>query len=780
MTSPLTRNNVAEDASFANFDRRIALSFGALILALMVTVLLAGGFYYRGIAEREQDKLSALVTQILAKSVNRISFSGKYHSRLLLEEIARDEPGIRYILVADRQGNVQASSDPARNDTRLDPEAMHAASAVLTGTPRKIRTLRIGDEPIREITMPYLSGLDNGIAGVIQVGLSDRTRSTALQQGLLYAEVMVLLLMLVGMAVTRRISRRFGRPVVQLANDLSATLQAIPDLLFELDQEGRYLKVMAARDMLLAMPKTSLLGRTVREVLPQEAADTVHRALAAANEAGNAYGFEISLQLADGTRWFELSVAKKPVGAGEAPHYIVLSRNITERKRAVEEIHTLAFYDPLTRLPNRRLLQDRLQQAQAASVRSAHYGAVMFIDLDHFKTLNDTKGHDVGDLLLQEVAQRLQASVRDGDTVARQGGDEFVVILESLSVDADDAVTQAGFVAEKLRTRLGRAYQLGGHEYHSTPSIGVTLFQGHGERVEDVLKHADTALYQAKSSGRNAIRFFDPDMQADLEAHSEMVGNLRHALQHRQLRLYYQTQVNSARQVIGAEALLRWESPQHGLVPPVRFIPLAEESGLIVPIGLWVLQTACEQIRAWSDSEVTRTLQLAVNVSARQFRQPDFVEQVQQVIQATGIDPRRLKIELTESLVLDNVDDSIAKMRALKAIGIGLSMDDFGTGYSSLSYLKQLPLDQLKIDQSFVRDLVSDPNDAAIVQAIITMGQAFGLNVIAEGVETEAQRAYLDRHGCHAFQGYLFSMPVPIEQFSVAPTESPAWADTPA
>jgi diguanylate cyclase (GGDEF)-like protein/PAS domain S-box-containing protein len=777
MTSPLTRNNVAEDASFANFDRRIALSFGALILALMVTVLLAGGFYYRGIAEREQDKLSALVTQILAKSVNRISFSGKYHSRLLLEEIAQDEPGIRYILVADRHGNVQASSDPARNDTRLEREAMHAAGAVLTGTPREIRELRIGDEPIREITMPYLSGLDNEIAGVIQVGLSDRARSEALQQGLFFMGALILLLLVIGIVVTRRVSQRFGRPVVHLASDLSATLQAIPDVLFELDQAGRYLKVMAARDMFLAAPKEALLGRTIRDVLPQEAADTVYLALATAHEKGSAYGFEISLPLADGTRWFELSVAKKPVAAGKTPQYVVLSREITERKRAVEEIHTLAFYDPLTRLPNRRLLHDRLQQAQAASVRSGHYGAVMFIDLDHFKTLNDTKGHDVGDLLLQEVAQRLQSGVRDGDTVARLGGDEFVVILESLSSDADEAVTLAGLVAETLRTCLGQPYQLEGHEYHSTPSVGVTLFQGHGERVEDLLKHADTALYQAKSAGRNTIRFFDPDMQADLEAHTEMASNLRHALHHRQLRLYYQTQVDSAQRVIGAEALLRWESPEHGLVSPAQFIPLAEETGLIVPIGLWVLETACAQIRKWSEDPTTHGLQLAVNVSARQFCQPDFIEQVQRVISAAGIDPRNLKIELTESLVLDNVSDSITKMHALKAIGIGLSVDDFGTGHSSLSYLKQLPLDQLKIDQSFVRDLVTDPNDAAIVQAIITMGQAFGLHVIAEGVETESQREYLDRHGCHAFQGYLFSKPVPIEQFSVSPREWLACAE---
>lgn len=759
--------SMAEGQSFANFDRRIALSFGALILALMVTVLLTGGAYYRGIAEREQDKLSTLVTHILAKSVNRISFSGKYHSRLLLEEIARNEPDIRYILVADKQGKVSASSNPSRNDTQLDQAALAAARLVLSGKPREIRSLVLGDEPIREITLPYLSGLDDGIAGVIQVGLPDHTHSSTSRQGLLFMGAAVLLLTVIGITVTRRISRRFGRPVVQLASDLSATLQAIPDLLFELDLAGRYLNVMGRHEDRLSAPKEVMLGNAVSDFLPGDAADTVMCALASADASaqGSAYGYEISLPLASGVRWFELSVAKKSVAPGETPRFIMLARDITERKQAENEIHNLAFYDPLTQLPNRRLLQDRLQQAQAASVRSEHYGALMFLDLDHFKTLNDTKGHDIGDLLLQVVSQRLQRGIREGDTVARLGGDEFVVILDSLSADPDEAATQSGIIAENFRITLGQPYQLKEHEYHSTPSIGVTLFQGHAERLEDLLKHADTALYHAKSAGRNSVRFFDPGMQADLEARTEMIGNLRHALHHQQFRIHYQIQVNRERQAIGAEALLRWESPQYGLVSPAKIIPLAEETGLIVPIGLWMLETACEQIRAWSSHPVTRDLILAVNVSARQFRQSDFIEQVQQVIEAAGIDPTRLKLELTESLVLDNVADSIIRMQALKAIGIGLSMDDFGTGYSSLSYLKQLPLDQLKIDQSFVRDLATNPADVAIVQAIITMGNAFGLSVIAEGVETEAQREYLNRQGCHCFQGYLFSQPVPIAQF---------------
>jgi diguanylate cyclase (GGDEF)-like protein/PAS domain S-box-containing protein len=765
MISPRYKPAANEQQSFANFDRRIALSFGALILALMVTVLLAGGFYYKNISEREQDKLSTLVTKILAKSVNRISFSGKYHARLLLEEIVNDEQDIRYILVADKQGNILASSAPSRNDTQLDKGAQTIADKVLSGIPRKIRETEINGEPIREITVPYLAGFDNAIAGVIQVGITDRTRLLAWQYGMLYMAALVFVLMIVGVLVTRKIGRRFGRPVIHLANDLSATLQAIPDLMFELDQNGRYLSVMSARESLFLVPKDLLPGHTVKEVLPAQAADEILMALETANVKGRVYGIEISFLVADELHWFELSVAKKTVASGEMPRYIVLSRDITERKRAGDEIHQLAFYDPLTLLPNRRLLQDRLKQALAGSARNALWGAVILVDLDDFKTLNDTKGHDVGDLLLKKIARRLHEEVRDGDTVARLGGDEFVVVLESLSVTAEEAANQAGRVAEKLRFALGQPYQLEEHEYHSTLSIGVTLFNGQTERLEDVLKHADAALYQAKSAGRDTIRFLDSGMQADLEKRTEMISRLRHALELQQFRLYYQTQVDSAQKVIGAEALLRWESSEYGLVSPAQFIPLAEETGLIVPIGLWVLKTACDQIRMWSKNPLTRELKIAVNVSARQFRQTDFIQQVQQIIRSSAINPENLKIELTESLVLDNISDCITKMHALKALGISLSIDDFGTGYSSLSYLKKLPLDQLKIDQSFVRDIVIDPNDAAIVQAIITMGQAFGLNVIAEGVETEAQRAFLDAHGCHTFQGYLFSKPVPIELF---------------
>jgi diguanylate cyclase (GGDEF)-like protein len=461
--------------------------------------------------------------------------------------------------------------------------------------------------------------------------------------------------------------------------------------------------------------------------------------------------------------WLSISAVTSPDGCVD--HYVGTFSEITQNKEAEAEIHRLAYYDPLTQLPNRRLLYDRLGQALASSKRHGRHGAILFMDLDNFKTLNDTHGHDVGDLLLTEAALRLIGAVREGDTIARLGGDEFVLLLEDLSENVEEAAIQVSLVGEKVLAAIASPYVLKGIEYICTISIGISLFYNHCESVDDLLKHADLAMYHAKKGGRNGLRFFDPAMQAALVERSALESDLRYALERQQLRLYYQIQVNSASHVIGAEALLRWEHPQRGLVAPDQFIPLAEETGLILPIGLWVVQMACAQIKAWSGSAVTSDLQIAVNISPRQFRQPDFVKQVQQAISDTGINPARLKIELTESLALDNMGDTVTKMNALIAQGIGLAMDDFGTGYSSLTHLKQLPLDQLKIDQSFIRDLAIDPNDAAIVQAIITMGRSFGLNVIAEGVETEAQRELLDKYGCRAFQGYLFGRPLPVTEF---------------
>jgi diguanylate cyclase (GGDEF)-like protein/PAS domain S-box-containing protein len=446
-------------------------------------------------------------------------------------------------------------------------------------------------------------------------------------------------------------------------------------------------------------------------------------------------------------------------------HYVAVFRDISERKKSEQMIHRLAFYDSLTLLPNRRLLLDRLQQALAASARNNQYGALLFLDMDHFKNINDTQGHAMGDQLLIEVARRLQACVREGDSVARLGGDEFVVLLEGLSSKADEAGTQTRLVAEKIHRELGQPFILKDYECLSTASIGISLFNGRLESAEDLLIHADVAMYQAKAGGRNAIRFFDPQMQTELDASASLEKDLRQALEKQQLRLYYQIQVDNLRRPTGGEGLLRWDHPERGLVAPMQFIPLAEDTGLIMPIGLWVLQTACAQLKQWQNSPLTRDLTLAVNVSAKQFHQADFVSQVQRVLQQNGARPSLLKLELTESTVLGNVEDTISKMREIKTLGVSFSMDDFGTGYSSLQYLKRLPLNQIKIDQSFVRDITTDSNDATIVQTIIAMTKALGLDVIAEGVETEAQREFLDSRGCHAFQGYLFSKPVPLDEF---------------
>ncbi|MBK5970018.1 MULTISPECIES: bifunctional diguanylate cyclase/phosphodiesterase [Thiorhodovibrio] len=443
------------------------------------------------------------------------------------------------------------------------------------------------------------------------------------------------------------------------------------------------------------------------------------------------------------------------------------AQDITARKKHEEQIRNLAYYDPLTELPNRRLLFDRLGHALMTSHRSRQYGALMMLDLDRFKAINDTLGHDVGDRLLIEAAQRMAASLREGDTISRLGGDEYVVLLEDLGTDEQAAANMTEMAAEKVRVALNAPYALTSAKpaYYCTPSIGLTLFYGHDISIEVLLKQADVALYQAKDAGRNTARFFNPAMQKTIESRMALETALRQALLKGELQLYYQPQFDQNGCCFGAEALLRWHRPDHGLVSPLEFIPLAEETGLILPIGQWVMDTACAQIKAWESDEHTRRLSMAVNVSARQFHQPDFVAQTQASLEVSGASPRRLKLELTESVVLENAEEVVSRMEQLKALGVSFSMDDFGTGYSSLSYLKRLPLDQLKIDKSFVRDIATDPSDAAIVRAILAMSQSLGLEVIAEGVETEEQRMFLRDNGCHVFQGYLLGRPKPIDEW---------------
>ena len=440
-------------------------------------------------------------------------------------------------------------------------------------------------------------------------------------------------------------------------------------------------------------------------------------------------------------------------------------RDISARKRSDEKINDLAFFDPLTRLPNRTLLLDRLQQAMIVSTRNSSYGCVMFLDLDHFKTLNDTLGHDMGDLLLQQVAQRLTDCVREGDTVARLGGDEFVVVLENLHANPADAANLAQEVGEKILAALNRPYALGDVEHRSTASIGASLFFGAQETSENLLKQSDMAMYKTKEIGRNGLQFFDPAMQTAILERASLETELRRAISGNQLVLHFQPQVVGDGRAMGAEVLVRWQHPQHGLMSPSEFIPLAEETGLILPLGHWVLQAACEQLARWATTPATQHLILAVNVSAHQFRRPDFVDQVLATLANSGANAQRLKLELTETLLIDDVPSVIEKMFILKAKGVCLSLDDVGTGYSSLAYLKRLPLDELKIDRSFVRDILSDHHDASIAKTIITLVQSLGMNVIAEGVELEAQREFLSAAGCHTYQGFLFCMPLPVVAF---------------
>ena len=463
-------------------------------------------------------------------------------------------------------------------------------------------------------------------------------------------------------------------------------------------------------------------------------------------------------------RWLTISAVKNETG--EVTNYIGSYYDISKLKHAEEKIQELAFFDQLTGLPNRVLLIDRVRQALNANIRNKSYGALLFIDLDNFKTLNDSLGHHMGDMLLKNAAQRISHCVRADDTVARFGGDEFVVLLANLGTQkAKAAALQAEAIGEKILAAFTEVFQLDTYEYPCTPSVGVTLFSPEDRNVDELLKRADLAMYDAKAAGRNGLRFFDPAMQTMITARAALETDLREDLKKERLLLHYQPQVDHEGKLLGSEALARWPHAQKGMISPSEFIPVAESTGLILPLGALMLKIACRQLARWSADPATERLTIAINVSALQIRQKNFVEEVRAIIEQTGANPHRLKIELTESTLVSNVDDVIAKMDKLKAIGIGFSLDDFGTGYSSLSYLKRLPLDQLKIDRSFVKDVLVDSNDAAIAQMIIALSKSLGLSVIAEGVETEEQYAFLAQHGQLNYQGYLFGRPLPSEDF---------------
>jgi len=541
----------------------------------------------------------------------------------------------------------------------------------------------------------------------------------------------------------------------------------LQDVYFEIMQDGMIYELSPSISLFSLYQREEVLGENISTLFPSE--QNRNRLMALLRTQESVIDYEIYLQDKDGTLIPCSLNARYQQTSGSQPDKICGTlRDITERKQAEARIEYLAYFDALTELPNRRLLLDRLEQNISRARRHCHFGAMLFLDLDRFKNINDSLGHPIGDALLKEVSKRLTVDLRTEDTVSRLGGDEFVMLLSDLGTDPINAAAVAQQKAEAIQDRLAQKYQISEHVLHVTPSIGVAMFPSGEEGNEtgtDILRYADTAMYRAKDDGRDTIRFFLPSMQAAADARLAIEKELRYAMEKNELSLYFQPQVDQTGNIVGAETLIRWQHPEKGFISPVSFIPVAEATGLILPIGNWVLLNACKYLKSWEDAGLPLE-HLAVNVSPRQFRQPDFVQQVHSILEETGANPNTLGLELTEGMVIDNVIDTIEKMQALKQMGIELSIDDFGTGYSSLAYLKKMPLDILKIDQSFVRDIATDASDAAIVDTIISMANHLDLRVIAEGVETDLELAFLAGKGCKIYQGYHFSRPVPDDQFT--------------
>jgi diguanylate cyclase (GGDEF)-like protein/PAS domain S-box-containing protein len=528
-------------------------------------------------------------------------------------------------------------------------------------------------------------------------------------------------------------------------------------------EDERYIDVNQAFLDVMGFERSEVIGRTSRELGVWVDARDRDNLTEILNRTAECQNLEVQFRKKnEDTIWALMSASVIDIDGVSC--VLTIARDVSNAKAAEDEIRNLAFYDPLTGLPNRRLLLERLHQALSTSNRTGRLLALLFVDLDNFKMLNDTLGHQTGDLLLQEAARRLTACVRDVDTVGRLGGDEFVLMLEDLSQIPEDAAAQAQAVGEKILAIIGQSYILDGRECRSSASIGISVFGDRRESSNEVLQQADIAMYQAKAAGRNTMRFFAPALQAAVNARAALEEDLRLALRTNQFMLYYQPQVDRTR-LVGVEALIRWEHPRRGILAPGEFVSLAEETGLIPHLGKWVLEAACAQIATWARSQQTAHLSISVNISARQFRQPEFADQVLTALQDTGANPRNLKLELTESMLVENIEEVIARMSELRSHGIRFSLDDFGTGYSSLAYLKRLPLDQLKIDRSFIHDILGEDSSGAIAQTIISLSKAMGLSVIAEGVETEEQRDCLLRLGCTSFQGYLFGGPLPVDEF---------------
>ena len=588
-------------------------------------------------------------------------------------------------------------------------------------------------------------------------------------QGLFALWIFVVTLIVMMLLISVLQSERDLAELEMRNNDdkLRAIIDGALDAIVTIDESGLLVEFNPAAERIFGYNKNKVIGRSLSEIIiPPAYRDNHIKAHQQFVLTGQKHIFDRRLELtamrANGTEFpIELTITSlKDKGLPFVAGFI---RDITDSKKAEKEIHQLAFYDGLTGLPNRRLFQDRLTQVLISKSRAKNYGAILFIDLDNFKVLNDSRGHDIGDLLLIQVAERLNSCLRAGDTVARLGGDEFVIILDSLDESLQGSVMIAGGVANKVLQAINEPYNIKEIEHHNSSSIGVSIFSAVDQNVDEVLKRADTAMYEAKLVGKNTIRFFEPAMQVTVEERAEMELQLRASLLHKEFRLDYQTLVDGLGNVLGVEALLRWLNKSHHVVMPAQFIPLAEETGLIIPIGDWVLSTVCHQLKEWELNDYTKDLHIAVNVSVKQFRQEDFVTKLKLLLENLGINPNRLKLEVTESVAMDDIEDTITKMRDLRASGLHLAIDDFGTGYSSFSYLRQLSFSQIKIDRSFINDITTDTSAESIVNAILRMTSAMGIKVVAEGVETKAQFELLKTLGCNEFQGYFFGKPVSIE-----------------
>ena len=616
----------------------------------------------------------------------------------------------------------------------------------------------------------YILNYSNNKAYVIATNI--KSSSQSINQSILNAfDILISIMTIVGGIATALLLRILNKS--NLANiesqkqvNIAATSFESQEGMIVTDAETKILRVNSAFTTITGYTAEEAIGQTPRLLSSGRQDNSYYEAMWKSLTETGAWKGEILDRRKSGEIYPEyLSITAVLDAQGIVTNYVASLSDITSSKIASDEIRNLAFYDVLTHLPNRRLLIDRLKRALVVSARSGKRGALLFLDLDQFKSLNDTAGHDVGDLLLQEVATRLTNCIRESDTVSRLGGDEFLVLLEDLSQHEIEALTQTEVIGQKILNSISQPYQLDTYNHHCTASIGAILFDQHSSDVEEIIKKADIAMYQAKSGGRNALLFFDPQMQQAISSRMNMEQELRQALLQKQFELHYQIQVDGAGRSLGAEALIRWNHPRHEMISPLLFIQLAEQSGLILPIGQWVLEAACTQLILWQQHPSSKHLVLSVNVSAKQFQQEKFVTEMQEIVQRYGIDPTKLKLELTESMLVDDFANIVDKMNTLSKLGIHFSLDDFGTGYSSLQYLKKLPLSQLKIDQSFVQEININPSDFAITRTIIAMAHSLDLSVIAEGVETKEQLQCLLDIDCNQFQGYLFGKPMPIEAF---------------